>query len=505
MTPRTLTYTLPDIATATDAALEQAFPRWDGAWSSQTRALVTRFSAAGLDLNDNWASAPTSWNCPCCQRAKPDLVRLTSTGVLLCHLEWHHDHLRDRAKAILRGSNPAPEERERVALNRAIELCRSLVERFFVTLVCQDCNAAEGLAKTALRGVIDPDFSFSPAEIAAFITVRPNQPHGVDVDKARAIWADRAGEVEDLIAFARVLADRLAAGRHRKAGSPPRYIEGPTADAILLRATAIDPESPSPYALVTALSARSVRRDGMSRAPAKARRVIAPTDDDFADFDIRQPNYLLWRRAPADWRCAACNRDRRQILRRSNSGAWTGSLHGFNAYRSEHDFIALSYREPEDEEGLVIGDHDTIVICGDCRHIITDVKTREPALTEDCWSLADLKALVGTPQPHARHTVDLEAAIALARASASAHRQAAVSAYYKHCSKAHEIRHLVDWVQRQEGCTVDEALRSLAWHEAYSGDANQAWEDRLRWLRSESDRFAARDAELRGRGLAAPS
>ncbi len=81
-----LTFTLPDLATAPDDVLSDAFPLWDGVWTVQTRSFVSRFKAIGLDLNDGWASVPPSWICPCCQRSKPDLVRLTASGVLLCHL-----------------------------------------------------------------------------------------------------------------------------------------------------------------------------------------------------------------------------------------------------------------------------------------------------------------------------------------------------------------------------------------------------------------------------------
>lgn len=48
-----------------------------------------------------------------------------------------------------------------------------MAERFFPRLVCEDCNTADGKAKTDLKGVVDPDFSFSPSEIARFILSRP--------------------------------------------------------------------------------------------------------------------------------------------------------------------------------------------------------------------------------------------------------------------------------------------------------------------------------------------
>jgi hypothetical protein len=91
---------------------------------------------------------------------------------------YHHDHLQDRAKAICRQDDPWPEDLDaRRQLVQAIDSCRALIERFSTALICNDCNAAEGAAKLALKAEIHADFSFSPREIAQFIKAKPGQSH----------------------------------------------------------------------------------------------------------------------------------------------------------------------------------------------------------------------------------------------------------------------------------------------------------------------------------------
>ena len=108
--PLRLSLEIPDLASASDEVIESILRVQDGRWSRQTKAMLAKAGTDRLTLNDAWASTPMSWICPCCQRDKPSLARLTQSGVLLCQLDYHHDHLNDRAKAIFRADNPWPED-----------------------------------------------------------------------------------------------------------------------------------------------------------------------------------------------------------------------------------------------------------------------------------------------------------------------------------------------------------------------------------------------------------
>ena len=206
---------LPDFDFADDPTLERFLPSFDGRWSGQTKDILKALGSQRLELNANWADTPTDWTCPVCRRWKPEIARLTPTGVVLCQLDRHHDHLGDEGVRILwRGQQRPTDRASQDALHSAIQACMALGERFHASLVCNDCNAADGAAKSALAGVVHPEFSFAPSEIARFIQVTPNRPHEIDAETARAVWLEVADDVRDRLAFMEVMARRIAEGRH---------------------------------------------------------------------------------------------------------------------------------------------------------------------------------------------------------------------------------------------------------------------------------------------------
>lgn len=115
-----------------------------------------------------WASLPRFWRCPGCGRSCYEIMRWT---VLFPkkpekkHMGWaaglhrHHDHGGD-----LPGNDA----------------------RFPETVVCEQCNSAEGYAKKMLN--LPEMFSFSPEEIRQFVAGTPHGKHTVDLDRARALY-----------------------------------------------------------------------------------------------------------------------------------------------------------------------------------------------------------------------------------------------------------------------------------------------------------------------------
>jgi hypothetical protein len=57
--------------------------------------------------------------------------------------------------------------------------------RFPETLICDQCNAADGRIKRTLR--LPKDFSFSPDELRLFIKSVPHGSHTVDLEAAKNI------------------------------------------------------------------------------------------------------------------------------------------------------------------------------------------------------------------------------------------------------------------------------------------------------------------------------
>jgi hypothetical protein len=58
--------------------------------------------------------------------------------------------------------------------------------RFPQTIVCDQCNVADGVAKRRLG--LPKNFSFSPKEIRFFVTATPHGKHQISYEKARLIY-----------------------------------------------------------------------------------------------------------------------------------------------------------------------------------------------------------------------------------------------------------------------------------------------------------------------------
>lgn len=58
--------------------------------------------------------------------------------------------------------------------------------RFPETLICGDCNSADGAAKRKLK--LPENWSFSPQEIAQFVRGTPHAAVDIDFDIAKAVF-----------------------------------------------------------------------------------------------------------------------------------------------------------------------------------------------------------------------------------------------------------------------------------------------------------------------------
>ena len=115
-----------------------------------------------------WFSRPKDWRCPACGRSKIQIMRWTKRCVQgrrfegwLAALHTHHCH--------------------------SVAICDFTGKgRFDQIVICDQCNAADGLAKRKL-GIPDP-FSFSPTEIGQFVDAKPNASHVIDYERALEIY-----------------------------------------------------------------------------------------------------------------------------------------------------------------------------------------------------------------------------------------------------------------------------------------------------------------------------
>lgn len=114
-----------------------------------------------------WREVGDQWVCPGCRRTKVQVLRWTRrfSGRPSQFMDWmaplhkHHDH--------------------------SVPLGGTRLPRFPTTVVCDQCNAADGHAKRKLA--LPREFSFSPLEIGASVTAAPHSPHMVNYAIARRI------------------------------------------------------------------------------------------------------------------------------------------------------------------------------------------------------------------------------------------------------------------------------------------------------------------------------
>lgn len=116
-----------------------------------------------------WILVGETWRCPSCERTKFEQLTWTKsrrglrTYIWLAPIVEHHDHSVDTY--------------------RQTPIARKL--RFAPTLICFDCNIAEGRLKRMLK--LPQNFSFSPAELNAIITGYPHRRVTEDIEIAKLI------------------------------------------------------------------------------------------------------------------------------------------------------------------------------------------------------------------------------------------------------------------------------------------------------------------------------
>jgi rubredoxin len=453
-----VTLRLPKILQFTDEEMEAHFWQLDGRWSKQTKMLVAKHGAKGLNLNRNWAFTAQWWSCPSCGREKEKLVRLSSNETLFACLELHHDHLRDAVGLAFNESakndDASPFDRGRAELST-----KRIVERFFDTTVCADCNAADGKAKTSLAGEIDPDFSFSPSEIKQFITATDNSPHQVNLQKAHEIWSGEKVGFEKRKSIISYLIEQLASGSFRGEQAhggrsigiywlrPAHFLESSFKEAMSLSPTL-------EFDTYSSFLARSViNESAASTATKKKAAAIHPSDAEFQEIDQTMSQaFKEWRMAPPDWRCPCCYRSKRELPRKSNAGKWTARIYGFSEYVYENDSDSIELRRELYSSYVaepIIGNVQRLTLCQDCYLILTQVKTRRPDIGNLYLTVADIQSSILHIEPNANHDRDLS--IVEERAQSNHALSEAILAFNEHRAFSNDALACYK-IARKSGC-----------------------------------------------------
>lgn len=417
---------LPDFALMPDDEVEQhVLTRTkDGRWSAQTRSLLKKFQTEQLTLNTAWAQTPVNWRCPCCQRDKTEIARLTDNGVLLCQLDWHHDHLSDAAGEImrnlaLRGSDPEIKH----VRKRACAIALHLIERFAPTLLCNDCNAADTAMKALLKPAAPHSFSFTPDEIARFIKPASGKSHSLGELAGQALWPDALAQYEERMAFASSMGERIGAGLHDRAVSSYLDHSHDYEDPQLIYRLAWEAGDTRnrPNGLGEALLARSTSAAGRSATGRKqtAKNIRKPTIQEFRVLDAANTQSSPpWHKAGSDWQCPCCGRSKFEITRLSNKGKWRAAIMLLNDYSLEADSETIRRRGGGAGPAFLISQYQRVGVCHDCRQIVTDAVSVKPGIDQDSLRLVDLQKLAAEARPHQSHGVAKENILAVIEANA---------------------------------------------------------------------------------------
>ena len=385
----------------------------DGRWSMQTKALLEHFDTEKLQLNAAWAATWTDWSCPCCGRTKREIARLTQSGVLLCQLESHHDHLDGAIDEIFRVRHDEQvleaDGKIRSPARNAVHL---LVERFERTLICGDCNTADAKMKAALGDSVPRRFSFSPGEIAQFVVPKSNSGCDIDFNIGRAVWEVARLDFEARHAFANMLADRICNGKHDKergslGGRRFELDDREIISSLIFEESTIRTR---PFGMGSALSGRSCSNDGNSSSKrlAPKSKPKVPTDAEFSNFDASQQQQSAWAKASPAWSCATCGRGKREIMRKSNRGVWTGALHTLCDYVSEDNWENIERRRKGNDLPIVHSSYRKYQVCQDCRLFETEAGKLIPTFANSYLSKEAIKRLAGNSSPNQRHSVEFD-------------------------------------------------------------------------------------------------
>lgn len=146
----------------------------------------------GASCTAKWKLLEHTWACPACRRTKRQIMKWIvkeqrwafNVGEHHCHsldatfppfyppVDYAHGGI-DRMLAYSHFRSPE-------SLQKAIdtgELLSRLV-RFKPTIICYDCNTADGAMKRKLR--LPKSFSYAPWEISQFVTATNNAKHQID-------------------------------------------------------------------------------------------------------------------------------------------------------------------------------------------------------------------------------------------------------------------------------------------------------------------------------------
>ncbi|CAN0622751.1 conserved protein of unknown function [Burkholderia multivorans] len=373
----------------------------DSEYSPTMSVLMERFGAKGIHVNRWWVMTSVDWRCPACGRGKAEIVKLDRHRYLAGQLHEHHDHMKDLVRkrfyeeAVRRKIVVADVVAERFAVRTAFGL-----SAYDNTIICADCNRAEGRAKRLAK--THRDFSFSPGEIRQFVDPVSNQgAHKIRVEIARRIW--EASRKTFVLRLAMV--NRVA----RLAASNDHWYQPSDATALTVERSA---RQRFAWSGLYELSRKIGFYDGVEsllytpivhRGNAsswrfrKAERPTAVPTEQNIEL-LRRIRGKYWDRVDEFWCCPCCARTRFQCLRPGKQSPWIFDIK---------------------EKVLFDLGHGRVPLCEDCSNVASHLAREVAELAgvellhpSSILALGELRSVIRA-QPHIHHNIDNEQVEAL--------------------------------------------------------------------------------------------
>jgi rubredoxin len=309
-------------------------PSFDAEFSPQTIELAKSFNAKGVHLNKWWVMTAMGWKCPACLRTKPQIVKLDSKTYLSCLLHEHHDHMKDIVRRLFEESSSNRDEVVANVLGERFAVRTSFaISAYDNTVICSDCNKADGVAKKLIKA--HKDFSFSPDEIGKFILIKNNEEHEIDQEVAKKIWLEGQDTFNKRLKLGEYIAELAASDSHWY--QPSEITAKKTKDRAygLYRQYGLDQLT---HDLTEKLLYNPVPFKGNHtswRLSFKPIITKKPTGGEIAHLANTRGHY--WKQYDDEWSCPCCSRSKYDCVQPSKRNPWVFEVKSFHSHDLDKD------------------------------------------------------------------------------------------------------------------------------------------------------------------------
>lgn len=287
----------------------------DGVNSPVSKSIMALHGLSTFEMNANWIGSSQDWSCPCCSRSKLQISRKGNKGQILAKLIVHHDHMGEALETAFHSAfEQAETDVEQEEGLRLVQRMGKAFAGYDEVLICEDCNNADAEAKKTVEA--PRFFSFSVGQIRRFIRTRANEPHEIDPQIARDVWAGATPAYKLRMELIASVAYAAATDKHwyeSFSGICPvptiSYASYRIGDSAIKRWVGVDAltKALGPTKQVSIPDRRRWRVKGKNKAKSLPANYLAMLRSD-------PWNSKAWDSLPEEWQCPVCLRTKYETI-----------------------------------------------------------------------------------------------------------------------------------------------------------------------------------------------